>query len=216
MKLQIFVLILGLLFSKAGFSKNISENEINNDVIFTYGDLMVKTDSVLPEKHHHIGLSAGFDSANPLQDVSHLSFSYAYQIFELFEFGLTYSVFDSKRSKLLKSVDENFGILGVNLETEQPDQSISLNINFLALKGVVNFIGLSNLPFYFVTSLSPNFKTTKQKNEYYGVIWALESRLFVKSNISLNINFNQEAEAALSSRKTVFINQLNFGGKFYF
>lgn len=192
----------------------VSAQANNEDPIITYGDLLVK------EKDHDFGknslsLTTGYESGNPLLDVYNLSFSYRRNLYNFFEIGVLGRVYSANKTALFNSVEENFGLLGVEITSEVPKHSYYLSFGIIPLKGRLNFFGLTTLPYQWTVLMGIGERTT-EFNRFYGYIWAIESRVLIHSQTSLILNYNQEAEAGFSSRETLTRNQVNIGLAFNF
>lgn len=202
-----FLLLVVLLF---GFETVLANEKLSNDPpIVTYGELLLKEEAN-DKINNFISVQGGFESGNPLLDVYNFSGSYSYQFFNYFEVGFLARTFSAKKTALLTSVEQNFAILGVDINSEVPKNSYYLTVGVLPLKGRLNFFGLTTLAYHWMVILGVGERQT-EISKYSGYMWAIESKVFITKQWAIILNFNQEAEAAFNSRQTVSRNQVNIG-----
>ncbi len=187
----------------------LSAQSIEPEPIITYGELLVKEQSA-DFGNDVVNVTVGYENGNPLLDVYNLSIAYNRNFYDYFEVGAVFRRYSSDKTALLNSVEQNFGLLGVDINSEVPKEAYYLTVGVLPLKGRLNFFGIKTLPYQWALILGVGERKT-EIDKYLGYLWAIESRVLVTSSISLVVSYNQEAEAAFDERTTVNRNQFNVG-----
>jgi hypothetical protein len=181
--------------------------------VLTYGELMLIDDDVsrMGKYKQNLHFYLGFENGNPLLDIYSLSAAWNYGFGDFFEAGVLVRFFRSDKTALLSAVEDNFGLLGVEINTEPPKHSQYLTLSAIPLSGRLNYFSLRTFYYDLALTLGVGPRTTI-RDTYWGHYWAIRSRVYMDHSWGLSIIFDQEAESTLSSRSPVYRNQINLGG----
>lgn len=176
----------------------------------TYGQAYILDQPAIVPGDQTLSLTVGLEAGDPLRDTYNTTLNYNYHWNTFFSAGLLARLFISDESSTLDSVEQSFGLLGVDLSSEKPKHSLYAIIGFTPIQGRVNLMSKSSLMYSLGVSAGLGQRTTNE-DSYGSLIWTVHSTVEISSSWSLLIQYSQEAEALIDSRKTLLRDQINIG-----
>jgi hypothetical protein len=184
-------------------------NAVADEPVVTYGDLYMVDQTHDINGSHRVSLGGGLDTANPMRDIYNIQLNYSYEIYDYFELGLIGKVFSSSPSNLKNRVDQEFDLIGLQVEGQKPIWAGYLNLSVIPIKGRVNFFRKKMIPLAIAVSAGPGVRYTNEQGHLNGWFWSLQNRFYLNSTYSVELNFTQEVEAAFESKEKTTRSQLN-------
>lgn len=179
------------------------------DSITTYGDLYMVDQINDINGHRRFSLGGGLDTANPMRDIYNIQLGFAYELYDYFELGFIGKIFASSTSNLKDRVDQEFDLIGLQVEGQKPRWATYLSLSLVPIRGRVNFFRKSMIPMAIGISMGPGVRYTEERSQLVGWFWSLQNRFYLNSRYSLELNFTQEMEAAFESQEKATRSQLN-------
>jgi hypothetical protein len=177
--------------------------------VTTYGDLYMTDQKNDTEGPRRISIGGGVDTANPLRNIYNVQIAYSYELYDYIELGVIAKKFSSSTTGLKDRVDQEFDLIGLQVEGQKPEWASYFSFSVVPIKGRVNFFRKQTIPVALAVSVGPGVRRTSEGGNLSGWFWSVQNRFYINARYSLELNFTQEIEAAFASRDKVTRSQLN-------
>ena len=202
-----------ILWGATAFSQP-SPQDLESELV-TYGELTVR-EAPQDWGPHSFSLNVGLETANAYRDVYQAFLRYQVRLHPLFEVGVLGKFFSSQATALLDELGAEAGLFGLEIQSRKPVYAYYLRLTFVPLRGRLNFLGLSSLPYTLAFTVGPGQRVFQGAQKLWGYFWSLESRLGMATSWSLNMNFSQESEGGFEAGPQAHRHELSLGVAYHF
>lgn len=179
--------------------------------VVQYGDLYLADQQNDIAGPHRLSVGTGLDTANTLRDIYNVQIQYAYEFYDYFEVGWIAKQFISQETSLKRRIDQEFDLIGLQVEGIKPRWASYLSLGVLPIKGRVNFFRKKTIPMTLGLNLGPGVRSMAERGDLFGWFWSIQNRFYLSSTLSFEVNLTQEMEAAFEKNKEKTTrHQINF------
>ena len=190
------IIFIFLFFANTANAAETVTTKSSPQGITNYGELYLVDQPNDFSLRNRLSLGTGYDIANNFRDVYNIQVQYARKMSDLIEVNLLAKFFVSQETTLKERIDQEFDLVGLQVEGQKPQWSSYLMVHFIPLEGRINFFRQRSIPMMVAFGVGPGLRRTKERGEIWGWQWTILNRFYLSESYSLELNFSQEMEAA--------------------